>query len=101
MVNEFDTWRTGTDSVLDLHSIDLRFDLVHHPHEADGVGSHFADILSLPSLLPDPGKPDGAAGRLKENFTSHASGMCGTMSKRAGDALQSGRLTNEKTFSPM
>ena len=35
------------------------FDLVHHPHEADGVVVRVMIFLSQPSLLTDPGKPDG------------------------------------------
>ena len=37
------------------------FDLVHHPHEADGVVVRVAICFSPPSLLTDPGQPDGVA----------------------------------------
>jgi hypothetical protein len=46
---------------LKLHTSDAAFDLFHHPHKADGAGIPVGIVLSPPSQLTDPDKPDGVA----------------------------------------
>ena len=54
----------GMHSVLRLPVCSRSFDLVHHPHKADGVMRVLACVVSSPTLLTDPGEPDGVAERI-------------------------------------